>query len=157
HREVHRHLRDLSSLVSKVKMCEQQRDLLRRQERDLAELPADLDVQLARLRLDTERLAETERALPHLERLHQKRKELQQAREQEQVLAQEEKRRLEEGEQLRHKQDELKKAHEAAQRERQQVDARAVQTRTLLEQARASLKEFLHLDGAKVCRQCGQP
>src|SRR5581483_11005597 len=43
-----------------------------------------------------------------------------------------------------------------AEKRRQEADGKAVELKTLLERARASLKDFQGLRGAKVCRHCGQ-
>jgi DNA repair exonuclease SbcCD ATPase subunit len=46
---------------------------------------------------------------------------------------------------------------EEATRSRQQAEDQATRSHTLLEQARQHLEELTQLDGAKVCRHCGQP
>jgi DNA repair exonuclease SbcCD ATPase subunit len=157
HREVNRQLRDLSSVLSQVKLCEQQRETMARQEKELAAFPPDLVGRLARLRQDADRLTELDRAFPLLARLHGQRSELRQAREQEQSAVRHEKQVRERGDLLKKKQAALAQALATAERERQQTDEKATEARTLFNQAQAQVKEFLHLEGAKVCRACGQP
>src|SRR5260370_978287 len=103
------------------------------------------------------RLTELDRAFPLLARLHGKRHELGEAREQEQAAVRLEKQVRERGDQLKKKHAALAQALTAAEQDRQQADEKATEARTLLNQAQAQLKEFLHLEGAKVCRSCGQP
>src|SRR5207237_5729982 len=71
--------------------------------------------------------------------------------------AREETERLKQGEQLHTKQATLKAQLEAAARERQQAEGKAVEEKTLFERARSSLNEFQSLQGARICRHCGQP
>src|SRR5207245_1270163 len=98
-----------------------------------------------------------DRAVPSLSRLYAQRRALRLAREQEQTTARLDKELRERGDQLNKKRAALAEAVEVAEKERQQADEKATEARTLFSQAQSQLKEFLHLEGAKVCRQCGQP
>src|SRR5262249_38953204 len=106
---------------------------------------------------ENERLTELDRALPLLARLHGQREALRQAREQEQASARLEREVREKGEQLKKEQASLQKALSDAERKRQQTDEKATEARTLQQQAQVQLREFLNLEGAQICRQCGQP
>src|SRR5262249_23508656 len=139
------------------KLCEQQRETLTRQEKELAVFPQDLGKRLIRLRQENERLSEVERTMPLLTRLHGQREALRSTREQEQVFARLDREVREKGEQLKKQQASLQNALADAERERQQADEKATEARTLHQQAQAQLKDFLNLAGAQLCRQCGQP
>jgi DNA repair exonuclease SbcCD ATPase subunit len=157
HRDVQQQLRQLAQIVSKVQLCEQQRETLKRQQAELETLPGDLETRLGKLKDEIERLAELERSLPLLARLVQQRKELRQVRESEANLGREEKTRLAQGDQLRKKQETRKAEVEAVSRLRQEADGKAVEAKTLFERARMSLREFQSLEGSRICRACGQP
>jgi DNA repair exonuclease SbcCD ATPase subunit len=156
HRDVQQQLRELSKLLSRVQMCEQQRETLRRLQTDLDALPGDIELRLGRLKEEGERLGELDRALPLLGRLHQQRERLRQVRDQEARLSGEEKTRLSRGDQLRKREQALQQELEVVARDRQQGDGKAVEERTLLDRARAGLRDFQGLKGAQVCRHCGQ-
>ncbi|MBI1918244.1 MAG: SMC family ATPase [Planctomycetes bacterium] len=157
HRDVNKQLRDLSTVLERVKLCEQQRETLTRQEKELAAFPLDLGDRLTRLRQENERLSELERVLPLLARLHGQRDALRSTREQEQAFARLDKEVRDKGDQLKKQQATLQKAVVDAEGERQQADEKATEARTLQQQAQAQLKDFLNLEGAQICRQCGQP
>jgi DNA repair exonuclease SbcCD ATPase subunit len=157
HRDVNKQLRDLSTVLERVKLCERQRETLTRQEKELSAFPSDLSERLTRLRQENERLAELERVLPLLARLHGQREALRSTREQEQTFARLDREVREKGEQLKKQQASLQKAVSDAERERQQADEKATEARTLQQQAQAQFKDFLNLEGAQICRQCGQP
>ena len=157
YREVNKQLRDLGGVLEKVKLYELQRDTLARQEKDLTTFPPDLAGKLAQMRQEADRLTELDRAFPSLSRLHGQRQALRLAAEQEQTAARFDREVRERGEQLKKQRTALAQAVADAEQARQQADEKATEARTLLGQAQAQLKEFLHLEGAKVCRQCGQP
>lgn len=157
HRDVQEKLRDLSALISRVEMCDQQRDKLKKQQAELELLPVDLDEKVTRLKEDVDRLNEIQRVLPLAARLNQSRKDLRQARERETALGREETERKAKGAESRKKTDALKQAAGELEKRRQDADASAVELKTLLERARSSVKEFQSLRGAKLCRHCGQP
>src|SRR5262249_54226130 len=96
-------------------------------------------------------------ALPLLARLYGQRESLRSTREQEQTFARLDREVREKGDVLKKQQSTLQKAVADAERERQQADEKATEARTLQQQAQTQVKEFLHLEGAQICRQCGQP
>ncbi len=157
HRDVNKQLRELSSTLSQVKLYEQQRDALQQQDKKLAAFPADLADQVVALRQEGDRLDELGRAVPPLARLRGQREALRQAREQEEAAGRLDREVRERGDQLKKQRETLAKALGDAEQERQRADERATEARTLLGQAQAQLREFLGLEGAKVCRSCGQP
>src|SRR5205085_12163752 len=101
HRDVQQQLRQLAQIVSKVQMCEQQRETLKRQQSELETLPVDLETRFGRLKDEIERLAELDRTLPLLARLVQQRTALRQVRDSAATLAPEGQNRPGQGELLR--------------------------------------------------------
>src|SRR5213078_4378856 len=99
----------LSTVLERVKLCEQQRDTLTRQEKELSTFPANLSDRLTRLRQENECLSELERALPLLSRLHGQRRALRVAGDQEQGLARLDREVREKGDQLKQQQASLQK------------------------------------------------
>jgi DNA repair exonuclease SbcCD ATPase subunit len=156
-REVSVQYRQSSVLLEKVKEYE-------RQEGDLARLQAELKglagkpgevVQQARKAHDD--LADLAQALPPLARLQAQREELRAARDREQAAVQHRQAVLQRGEKLSTDVEQSKPRVEEAARTRQQADEQATRAGTLLEQARQHLHELTCMEGAKVCRHCGQP
>jgi DNA repair protein SbcC/Rad50 len=101
-------------------------------------------------------LQDLHQALGPLARLNGQREELARAVPQEKTAAAEVKNVKQQGETLRAEVDRLKPQLETAAQARQLADQQATRDRTLLEQARDQLNNFLQTDGAKVCRLCGQ-
>jgi exonuclease SbcC len=124
--------------------------------RELAGLPTDPAGAVARAQENVDRLAALTLEVPALARLHGRREELRQARSREQ-LAQQELGQVEaRGKQRAAEVEHLKPLAEEAGRSLQQASDQAAEARTLLQAACDGLKQVSQLDGAKVCRACGQ-
>jgi exonuclease SbcC len=155
-RTVVANLRELAVRMEKLKECERQEADLSRVRAELGRLPADPASAVRTARERHERLAALAPLATLLGRFRGHRDELREASERERTAREAEqttlargKQRGAEAERLRLRLDESGKALHAA-------TETAAEARTLLQQARASLKEVTELDGAKVCRHCGQ-
>jgi DNA repair protein SbcC/Rad50 len=150
-------LRTLSGLLAKVELYESQDREARRLADDRAKLPADLDAELDRARQAHDDLAVLAGAVPGLSRLHQARADLVAARAREADAVGAELAVRAAGEQLATELSALGPRVQGASDVRQRADEEATAARTLLAHTRDQLKAFRELQGAKVCRACGQP
>jgi exonuclease SbcC len=155
-REVVAELRELTAAVEKLKEYERQEADLARVRSELAALPGDPAQAVARARAACETLAALAPVVPALERFRARRDALRRAARDETAAAQAEQAVLARGKQFAAAADALKARREEAGRVLQEVADRAAAARTVLRQARESLQELTQLDGAKVCRHCGQ-
>jgi exonuclease SbcC len=155
-KEVAGELRKVTAQLEKLKEYERQASDLSRVQEDLKLLPGEPMQAVARARETCETLAALAQTVPVLARFQTRREELRQA------LGREETARValqqvqERGTRLAGEVSRLKPLAEEAARALQQANDQATEARTLLQQARDSLAEVTHLDGAKVCRHCGQ-
>jgi DNA repair exonuclease SbcCD ATPase subunit len=154
--EIGRRLLELSGVLARVAMCEQQRQAVAALDAELAELPADPAAALALQQEAHERLAALAQALPFLTRLHEERTGLVQARERLRLAGDEEKAVTAEGTQLAIELRNVTQQAEAAAQARRQADDGAAEARALASEAARQLQEVVNLEGAKVCRHCGQ-
>jgi exonuclease SbcC len=126
-------------------------------EADLSALPADPSKDVLRFREKCESLTVLSGIIPYLARFHSCREELRQARHREQAESQ----RLEQveskGKALAAEVERLKPIVEQADLATRQANEQATEARTLYQQEQESLREITQLDGAKMCRHCGQP
>ncbi len=150
-------LRRLTGVLAQVTMLEAQQRELERMESDLSSLPADVDQELARAQSAHDEMAVLAQVVPQLTRLAQARDDLRQARERERQAAQAERAIKTRGEQLTAELTALAPQLEQRALERQKADEEATAARTILRQARDDVEAFRQLEGAKLCRQCGQP
>jgi DNA repair exonuclease SbcCD ATPase subunit len=150
-------LTKLATILERVKQYERQKQTLARQEEELARLPADTHdaVDAAQRRCDE--LAALERAVPLLERLGGQRQGLKKALTAEAAESQKEQAVKANGEKLRARHEDLKKRVESATHKRQQTDQELAAARALFDQLKAAWAEFTALEGARLCRACGQP
>ncbi len=150
-------LTKLATVLERVKQYERQKQTLVKQEEELARLPADTHdaVETAQRRCDE--LAVLERALPLLERLSAQREGVKKALAAEAAESRKEQAVKANGERLRARHEELKKRAEDATRKRQQADQELAAARALFAQLQAAWGEFTALEGARLCRACGQP
>jgi len=122
----------------------------------LARLPADAEQDVIQAREWCNRLAEVHRLTPLLERFARQRDELRQAVQSE-AAAQ---RALEEitarGNKHKAEMEKLAPLVDEAKQKLQHASDAATEARTLVKQARDSLAEASQLEGAAVCRHCGQ-
>jgi DNA repair exonuclease SbcCD ATPase subunit len=155
--DVGKRLRELEGLLRAVKLAEDQEAELRRLDDELKRLPTNPPAEAEKAAELVERLAEVERVVPVLERLHAERSDLLQARHrhrEEQAAAD---RVKAEGEAARRRYDDLVPQLDRAKADRAAADEAVGGTSALVKQARAVLDEFGSLAGQKSCRACGQP
>lgn len=150
-------LQELASIMSKVTLCEQQREALKKQEEDIAAFKDDPTGEVQSLKQQIAELEERARALPVLTRFQQRRSSLLCAVEMEKKSREAEKQIKAEGVELREQHDRLTKEVELSSRNRQEAEKKAAVAKTLLDQANEQVRAFTELEGARVCRQCGQP
>jgi exonuclease SbcC len=156
HRDVAARLRKTTAQLEKLKEYERQEGALGQLRAELKRLPADPSGPVEAARRACEELEALGRTVPLLARFQSRREELRQARLGEQTAARTQQAVQERGKALKLEVAELQPRHEAAAEALQQAGDRHTEARTLLQQARASLLELTELDGAKVCRHCGQ-
>jgi DNA repair exonuclease SbcCD ATPase subunit len=147
---------ELSGVLVRVAVFEQQRQAVERLEAELAKLPADPCSDLAREQDAHDRLAELAQGLPLLTRLHEEREGLRQASEVRQRTGEELQAITAQGTEMAIDQRRLNGQAEAATETRRQADDQAAAARVLLGEAVKQLQEVVNLEGAKVCRHCGQ-
>ncbi|HEV3262384.1 MAG TPA: SMC family ATPase, partial [Gemmataceae bacterium] len=155
-RDVAGQFRQAAVHLEKVKESERQANDLAWLQADLGRLPADADEALRRAREVHDRLGLLGQTVPLLARLHAQREELRLARVREETAGRARLAVQGRGEQYAAEVERLRPRLEEAARVRQQADAEATRSRTLLEQATRDLNELVQLEGAKVCRHCGQ-
>lgn len=156
-REVTEKLRESTRQIDKLAECERYEADLERLRAELGRLPADPQTLLALAREEFERLESHGRVLQPLTRFAARRQELGRSTDREKAagvsLAQvrnNAEARKKEAEDLRPRLEQAKEALEKASEQ-------ATEARTLLTQAKQSLQDLTQIDGAKVCRACGQP
>jgi exonuclease SbcC len=155
-RDLQARLRRLEGVRAQVAMLEQQQRELGRHEESLARLPADVEVRLAAARTEHDEVTALAAVLPLLARLVEARDELRQARERERQAAEREPSIKQRGEQLTAELTILAPIVETRTAERQRVDDAVSAVTALLNQSRREEKAFRELEGARICRQCGQ-
>jgi exonuclease SbcC len=156
-RELSAQLLVLTAQMEKLKEYERHAADLERIERELAPLPDDPSTEVVRARESCDALVALTQIVPQLARFRSCREELRQAletdRTAQQRLVQVEARGKNLGAEVKR----VEPLVEQADRATRQASEQATEARTLLQQARDSLSEITELDGAKVCRHCGQP
>jgi DNA repair exonuclease SbcCD ATPase subunit len=155
-RSVTADFRRSSELLVKLKEHERHEADLARVREDLKRLPDDPAAAVARAREACDALSALTQTLPLLTRFAAARDDLRRAqeREREARLARESVEAR--GKQYKSELDKLKPLLDEAVQALQKEAARETEAKTLLKQARESLKELTELTGAKVCRHCGQ-
>jgi DNA repair exonuclease SbcCD ATPase subunit len=155
--QVQARFREVAVLLEKVKEYERQKNDLARLQAELARLPADSAEAVRQAREACDGLAAVAQAVTLLTRLHGQREELRAARARDAAAEQARQAVQSRGEQARAEEDRLRPQAEEAGRARQVADDQTTRARTLMEQAAAQHEEVTELEGAKVCRHCGQP
>jgi exonuclease SbcC len=155
-RTVASRLRDLAVRMERLKECERQEADLARVSGELGLLPAEPAAVLHQARARHDALAALAPLATLLARFLTRRNELREAVARERTANEAEQSTLARGKQLAAAADRLRLRLEDVARTLQATSETAAAARTLLQQARASLKEVTELDGAKVCRHCGQ-
>lgn len=149
-------LRGTTEQMSRLRQVESQETQLSGLEKQLAELPANVESQLSTARLDLEQLERIVRMLPLLQRLHQQREELADA-----VLAEGQASETCEqvkiqGKKLNEEIEALKPLTEEAERQAERAREAVTRAETLHAQARDDLNELDGLGDSSRCRHCGQ-
>jgi exonuclease SbcC len=155
-RDLSARLRQSSVQMEKLREYERHAGEAARLREELAALPADPAAAVAQARQACDRLSALALVVPVLARLHGRREELRQARSREQAAQQELQQVEARGRQHAAEVERLKPLADDAARALQLANEQATEARTLLQTARDGLKQVSQLDGAKVCRACGQ-
>ena len=156
-REVGGELTKLGPVLERVKQYERQKQVLARQEEELARLPGGGHDAAEAAQRRCDELAALDRAVPPLERLGRHREDLRRALAAESARARELQTVKARGENLKASHEEVKQRAEGAARQRQQADQELAAAQALFHQLRAAWDEFTSLEGARTCRACGQP
>jgi DNA repair protein SbcC/Rad50 len=154
--EVGRRLRDLSGQLSQVRLYDEQAKKRKSAADELARLPKGPAELLRRAQETFDHCVELGKVVPMLDRFATARLELRKATSRSESLRRAEQKTREAGDAAKKVHAERKAALEAASQARQQADDTATEARTLMQQAKAAADEFHKMDGAKVCRACGQ-
>jgi DNA repair exonuclease SbcCD ATPase subunit len=156
-RQVDQQLRELSAQVEKLKQYERHEADLTCVRGELASLPSDGTAQAREARQRVEVLTALAQVVPLLARLQSRREELRQALAAEQAAQKAEQEVLERGKACLAQVEGLKPQVQTALATLQAASGKWVEAQTVFKQARESLHDLTNLDGAKVCRHCGQP
>jgi exonuclease SbcC len=157
HRDVAGRLRQVATVLERLKEYERQEAELTGLEKELARLPADPAGLLHKAQQAHDHVALVAQVVPLLGRLQAQHDELGQARHREETATKARQTIQLHGEQVKTEAARLRSEQEAAARACRQADEQATRAETLLEQARGHLEELTRLNGATVCRHCGQP
>jgi DNA repair exonuclease SbcCD ATPase subunit len=149
-------LRDLTARMETLKQCERQESDLVSIRNDIGRLPIDPASAVRKVRDRHDALAALAPLASLLSRFRGRREELREAVVRERKARLAEQTTLARGKELAAEAERLRKCLEESAKGLQSTSDAAAEARTLLQQARASLKEVTELDGAKVCRHCGQ-
>jgi len=154
--QIEARLRELTAIIERLRLVEQEQARLTELENELQRLPANARQTVTQIQGVLERGQEKAAALPLLERFEANRSELRQARERQVEIKKREKVLRKEGEEAKQRLEKAKADLETASKARAAADTRATEARTLLQQARNELKELEKLKGKKTCSHCGQ-
>ena len=155
--EVANELRRLEGVLAQVRQHERQQQVLAQQQAELAQLPADAPQVLERLQALHDQVVGLTQALPLLERLSTQRDQLRQAMAGEKARTLKDKNLRRQGEKIRNERNALEKQLETATQARQQAEQDLAADQALARQLEENWQAFLKLEGARTCRQCGQP
>lgn len=150
-------LRQQAGTLAQARECDRLRGVLAQQEEELRRLPADTLATQEQAQRRCDELASLERALPLLERLAAQRDGLRQALQAEAARGKEEQTIKERGESLNKRRAAHVKETESLTQAREKCDRDASAAQALLEQLQQNWQAFTELEGARTCRQCGQP
>lgn len=156
YRELSIRFREASVQLGKLSEAERQEQELERVHQDRAALPANPAEQAKQARETMERLEALARVVPVLDRFRGRRDELAQAVADERQADEGMQNVRKRGEELKRTAEELKQNLEQTTATHRDAAEQATEARTLFQQARSALEEVSNLDGAHVCRHCGQ-
>jgi DNA repair exonuclease SbcCD ATPase subunit len=155
-RTVGTRLGELAGQLAQLRLYEEQTGKLKTLEKELALLPKDTaDAVRAAQETFDHRVALGNVVHP-LDRFAAARIELRKATERSATLIVAERNTREAGEHAKKRHADAKAKLEASTHARHQADEAGTEARTLFQQAKAAADEFGELEGAKVCRACGQ-
>src|SRR5262249_47085610 len=155
-KDVERQLRELAGQLGQVRLFEEQTVQLRAVEQDLARLPKGPEAAVRQAQEAFDHAVEVGKAVPLIDRFAAARLQLREATTRRETLGKAEQATGEAGKGAKERHAGLKAKFEAAMQSRQRADEAATEARTLLQQAKSAADEFGKLQGAKVCRACGQ-
>jgi DNA repair exonuclease SbcCD ATPase subunit len=155
-RQVDSQLRELLEQVGKLREFGRHEADLACVREELRDLPPDCAAQVQSARDRVKALEALAGVVPQLRRFRARREDLRQAVAREHAGHTAEQEVLERGKRLRIETERLKPLWESAKTAMETAATGAAEARTLWNQARESLREVTNLDGAKVCRHCGQ-
>ena len=150
-------LRDLSAHLGTLRTYEEQTTRVEQLTKELSRLPKDVEVLVQRAQEVFDRRAELGATVPKLEQFAAARDQLRTATARVAELQKAEKETKEKGERARDSHGKFKEALTATTTARERADEAATEARTIYHQAKAAADEFGKLEGAKMCRACGQP
>lgn len=148
-------LRVTTEQVTRLRQCETQEAELSRLQKQLAEVPADLDQQLTNTRRDLDTIDQVAKVLPLLNRFQVQRQELADALQAEKQAAENLAAVTAAGAKLKEDIETLKPHLEEAERQAERAAQALTRTETLLAQARDALNELDSLGESSRCRHCG--
>ncbi|MFO0878614.1 MAG: SMC family ATPase [Gemmataceae bacterium] len=154
--QVQTRLRSSSTQLRDLEQCEQLETDLAHLREQLNRQPGDPVEALKAAREAFERIDALDRVLPTLDRFRQRRAELQSAINTEQSSRQQMEVVRAKGEGLRAERTRLEPLTRTAAHTLQTARDAATEALTLLSQAEQAYEELLQIDGAKLCRHCGQ-
>ncbi len=149
-------LRELTGLLEKVRLVEQQESEASRMTDDLNRLPDDPEKSLRLAHDDADRLTELSRVLPILERFQTERHELAVSIRTEQDVKLQLNVTLTEGERLKADVAKLQQQVIEAKSSKAIAEQDVAVTKAMADQARKLAAQFASLSGDKTCQTCGQ-
>jgi DNA repair exonuclease SbcCD ATPase subunit len=149
-------LRDSEVQAARLKEFEHEEAALAQIKAELKALPEDPAVEVRRLEGLVDHLKHLEGNIRTLAQLQSKRELLQEHLLNRQQTEQKQQEATERGRQLAAEVEGLRGRHAEAAKALEQANFQQAEANTLLQQARTALAELDQLEGAKVCRHCGQ-
>ena len=150
-------LRELSAVLEKVKLAEDQEAESKRLDEELARLPNDPDAAVSSANAEAERLLELNQYLPTLERFQTERHDLTAAVKAEQAAKAEQQKVQANGLTKKAALDQMTADLDRARTDRATADERAAVTKAMADRAAEAVAELTTLRGAAACKACGQP
>jgi exonuclease SbcC len=147
----------LAGPLAQLGLYEEQVARLKQLQEELDRLPKDSAELVRRAQEEFDRRVELGKVVAQLERFASARLQLREAVRRHGELEKTEQSTRQAGESARVTHEQWKTKLDAATETRLKADEAVTEARTLLQQARSAWEEFTKLEGAKLCRACGQP
>lgn len=157
HQKVAQRLPELTGIMSKVAVWEEQNEELKAHRKRLADQKEDPEKAFRQAKEELEELTTLSQSLTVLHRFAQRRDELQLASENVLACAHHETKIAAMGKALREAHERLEREADEARAQRQKAENELSAARALRDQCEQMVKEFSTLEGAQLCRTCGQP